>query len=377
MGGPVEIQGVCPDRFMAVHQAFEANFTDGHELGARFAAAIDGEIVIDLMGGWSDRAMTRPFAPDTLAPVFSTTKAVAAVMIGRLVGQGLADYGQPVSDLWPEFGAAGKANVTLEQCLSHQDGLAAFPGRMDPALWLDRDAICARLAAMTPLWPPGSASGYHPLTSGYIAGEIFRRADGRPMAQALRDDLATPLDLDLWIGLPDAEVDRVAQMQRPPAAPDLGPITPLKRAAFLEPWSSPPGRETTAWRRAEVPSANGYATAPALARLMAAIACDGALDGRQVLEPGVAALLMRQRIVGPDLVLPFTLSWGAGLLRNAPNFIYGPGPQTAGHSGWGGSCVMADPDRRLSAAYVMNRQSIYLIGDPRPMRLLEALYASF
>ncbi len=110
---------------------------------------------------------------------------------------------------------------------------------------------------------------------------------------------------------------------------------------------------------------------------MAAIACDGALDGRQVLEPGVAALLMRQRIVGPDLVLPFTLSWGAGLLRNAPNFIYGPGPQTAGHSGWGGSCVMADPDRRLSAAYVMNRQSIYLIGDPRPMRLLEALYASF
>ena len=375
MADAVEIHGVCPDRFSAVREAFAANFADGGELGARFAAAIEGEIVIDLMAGWADRAMNTPFGPRTLAPIFSTTKAVTALMMGRLAGQGLLTYDQPIADLWPEFAQGGKERITVGQCLSHQDGLAAFTEPMDPALWFDWDAICAKLAAMAPLWPPGTASGYHPVTYGYIAGEIFRRVDGRTLGDALWEDLATPLGLDLWIGLPDAEHGRVAEIRRPPASADLGAMTPIKRAAFLEPWSSPPGRDSGAWRRAEIPSANGHATAPALAGLMSAVACDGRVDGRQVLEPGIATEMTRQRIVGADLVLPFTLSWGAGLLRNAPNYIYGPGKGAAGHSGWGGSCVMADPDRRLAAAYVMNRQSTRLIGDPRPMLLLEALYA--
>ncbi len=163
-------------------------------------------------------------------------------------------------------------------------------------------------------------------------------------------------------------------MQRPPAMPDLGPLTDLKRAAFLEPWSSPGGRDIAVWRRAEIPSANGHATAEALARLAAVLACDGMLDDRQVLEPGIAADVARQRIRGQDLVLPYTLAWGAGVLRNDPVMIYGPGRYTVGHSGWGGSCLMADPERRLSAAYVMNRQSPAIIGDPRPVRLIEALY---
>ena len=377
MSGPVEIQGVCPARFTAVRDAFTANFAEDRELGARFAVAIEGEIVIDLWAGWADRAQTRPFGPDTLTPVFSTSKAIAALLIARLVSQGRLAYARPVAEVWPQFGQAGKAAITVEQCLSHQDGLAAFMEPIDPALWFDWDAVCAKLAAMAPLWPPGTASGYHPVTYGYIAGEIFRRVDGRSMGQALRQDLAEPFGLDLWIGLPDAEHDRVALMHRPPAAPDLGGLTPLRRAAFMEPWSSPSGRDTAAWRRAEIPSANGHATAPALARLMALIACDGKLDGRQALAPGVAAEVARQRILGPDLVLPFTLSWAAGLLRNAPNFIYGPGEASLGHYGWGGSCAMADPERQLSAAYVMNRQSTDLIGDPRPRRMLDALYESF
>jgi len=332
--------------------------------------------VIDLWAGWADRAQSRPFGPHTIAPVFSTSKAMAALLIARLVSQGRLAYGQPVAEVWPDFAQAGKAGITVEQCLSHQDGLAAFVRPMDPALWFDWGAICAQIAAMTPLWPPGTASGYHPVTFGYIAGEIFRRVDGRTMGRALRQDLAEPFGLDLWIGLPDAEHERSAQMQRPPAAPDLGEITPLKRAAFLQPWSSPSSRDPAAWRRAEIPSANGHATAPALARLMALIACDGRLDGEQALAPGIAAEVTRQRILGPDLVLPFTLGWGAGLLRNAPNYIYGPGEASVGHSGWGGSCAMADPERRLSAAYVMNRQSTHLIGDPRPRRMLDALYES-
>ena len=374
MSDAVEIRGVCPVRYRAVRDAFVANFAEGKELGARFSAAVEGEVVIDLMAGVADRSTGRPFGPDTLTPIFSTTKAVTALMIARLVGQGRLDYGQRVAELWPEFAQAGKADITVEQCLSHQDGLAAFTDPMDVAEWFDWDRVTAKLAAMAPLWPPGTASGYHPVTYGYVAGEIFRRVDGRTLGTALRHDVAQPLGLDLWIGLPDAEHGRVATMQRPPAMPDLGPLTDLKRAAFLEPWSSPGGRDIAVWRRAEIPSANGHATAEALARLAAVLACDGMLDDRQVLEPGIAADVARQRIRGQDLVLPYTLAWGAGVLRNDPVMIYGPGRYAVGHSGWGGSCLMADPERRLSAAYVMNRQSPAIIGDPRPVRLIEALY---
>jgi CubicO group peptidase (beta-lactamase class C family) len=360
-----EVRGTCPPRFEPVRRAFVDNFERGQELGARFCVAIEGEVVLDLMGGWADRAQARPFGPDTLTPVFSTTKAATALMMARLAGQGRLGYAQPVAELWPEFAAAGKAGITVEQCLSHQDGLAAIVEPMDPGLWYDWEAITAKLAAMAPLWPPGTASGYHPSTFGYIAGEIFRRADGRTIGTALRQDLAQPLGLDLWIGLPETEHARVAEVRRPTAMPDLGPLTELKRAAFLQPWSAPGGRDSTLWRTVEIPSANGHATAEALARLMAT-----ALDG-------AGAEAARERICGPDLVLPFQLSWGAGLLRNPPNMIFGPGQASFGHYGWGGSCAMADPERGLSAAYVMNRQSAHLIGDPRAVRLLDALYACF
>lgn len=372
----IEIHGVCPDNFAGVREAFEANFNDDLEHGARFAVAVEGEIVIDLWAGFADRKKTLPFTERTLTPVFSTTKAVAALVVARAVGQGLIDYRQPVAELWPEFAQGGKGAITVEQCLSHQDGLAAFIEPMEPSLWFDWDAVCARLAAMAPLWPPGTASGYHPVTFGYTAGEIFRRATGRTIGQALREDLAQPFDLDLWIGLPDSEHGRVAEIVKPPAMADLGEMTPLKKAAFLSAWSSPGGRGTADWRRMELPSANGHATAPALARLMAIMACDGKLDGQYPVSGGIAAEASRQRIAGRDLVLPFDVSWGAGFLRNQGLDIYGPGPNSFGHSGWGGSCAFADPDRRLSGAYVMNRQSPHLIGDPRPVGLIKAVYAA-
>ena len=171
MSDGLEIRGVCPDRFSAVRDAFAANFAEGAELGARFSAAIDGKVIVDLMAGWADRAMSVPFGPDTLAPVFSTTKAVTAMMIARLVSQGRLAYEQRVAEVWPEFGQAGKAGITVEQCLSHQDGLAAFTEPMDPELWFDWGAITARIAALAPLWPPGTASGYHPVIYGYVVGE--------------------------------------------------------------------------------------------------------------------------------------------------------------------------------------------------------------
>ncbi|HUZ13487.1 MAG TPA: serine hydrolase domain-containing protein [Caulobacteraceae bacterium] len=369
-----QVRGLCPPRFEGVRDAFAANFAEGLELGARFALAIDGEIAVDLMGGFADRDQRRPFAEDTLTPVFSTTKALAALMIARLVGQGRLGYGQRVAEVWPQFGQAGKDAVTVEQALSHQAGLCGLPGPMTPADWFDWDGVCARLAAMTPLWPPGSASGYHPVTFGYLAGEIFRRVDGRSIGQALRQDLAGPLGLDLWIGLPDAEHARVAEVRRPSALPKLGPLTEARRLAFLTKWATPGGMSLAQWRRAEIPSANGHATAAALARLMGALASDGALAGAQVLAPGLAAEAARQRIAGADLVLPYAMSWGAGFIRNQGLGIYGPDGESFGHSGWGGSCAFADPQRRLSGAYVMNRQSAELIDDRRPRRLIEAAY---
>ncbi len=371
-----EIRGFCPPRFAAVQAAFAANFEEGRELGARFALAMHGEIVIDLMGGWADRAMSRPYAEDTLTPVFSTTKAMASLMIARLVGQGRLDYGARVAEIWPAFGAAGKESLTIEQVLSHQAGLCGLEGPMAPAEWFDWDGVCERLAAMTPLWPPGTASGYHPVTFGYLAGEIFRRADDRTLGTALREDIAGPLGLDLWIGLPDSEHARCAQVRRPPAMPDLGEITEAKRLAFLTKWASPSGVDEASWRRAEIPSANGHATAPALARLMAILANDGWLDGESVLRPGMAAEAAHERIAGRDLVLPYDMSWGAGFIRNDGLWIYGPGRETFGHSGWGGSCAFADPEQRISGAYVMNRQSAELIADSRARRLIEAAYAS-
>ena len=370
------IRGLCPPKFAAVRAAFEANFAAGLELGARFAFAIEGEVLVDLIGGWADRAQTKPFAEDTLAPVFSTTKAVASFMIARLVGEGRLSYRQRVADLWPELGQAGKADLTVEQVLSHQAGLCGLPGPMEPADWFDWDAVCARLAAMPPLWLPGTASGYHPVTFGYLAGEIFRRADGRTLATALREDVAGPLGLDLWIGLPESEDHRVADVRRPSAMPDLGPMTEAKRLAFFTKWASPGGRGEVALRRAEIPSVTGYATAPALALLMAALASDGEIGVSRVLASGVAAEAARQRIAGDDLVLPYRMSWGAGFIRNEGLWIYGPGRETFEHSGWGGSCAFADPERGISGAYVMNRQSAELIADARARRLIEAAYAS-
>jgi CubicO group peptidase (beta-lactamase class C family) len=369
------ISGYCPPRFAAVRQAFEANFAEGLELGARFALAIEGEIVVDLIGGWADRAQTRLFAEDTLTSVFSTTKAIAAFMIARLVDQVKLSYGQRVADIWPAFGAAGKATVTVEQAMAHQAGLPGFAARMAASDWFDWDVICGRLVAMAPMWKPGAASGYHPVTFGYLAGEIFRRIDGRTMGRALREDIAEPLGLDLWIGLPDTEHHRCADVRRPPALPDLGEITEFKRVAFMTPWASPGGRSLAEWRRAEIPSVTGHATAPALARLMAAMANGGWLGGARLLKPETVEAATASRGLGADLVLPYDLAWGAGFLRNEGLGIYGPGQQTIGHSGWGGSCCFADPERGVSGAYVMNRQSAELIADARARRLIEAAYA--
>lgn len=371
-----DIHGFCRPRFGALKDAFAANFTDApeglNERGARVSVCIGGEVVVDLWAGWADTAQTVPFGETTLTPVFSTGKAVMALLVATCVERGLLDYEGPVAAYWPAFGQAGKAAITVGQLMSHQAGLPGFSESVDPTIWFDREAALARLCEQAPMWEPGTASGYHPITIGLLAGELFRRVDGRSMGTALREDFP---GLDLWIGLPEAEHTRVAQMRKPAAAPDLGTIDAVKRAAFLDTGSAPGGRGSAEWRTMELPSANLHGTAKDLARIMAVLANGGMLDGRTVLSQGVRAGMLRERIHGRDRVLPFDVSWAAGLMRNQGLHIFGPNPTAVGHCGWGGSCAFADPDARVSGAYVMTRQSPHLIGDPRAVRLVEALYA--
>ena len=366
---------IVQPRFEPVRQIFEAHLADGLELGARFSLVQSGEVVLDLFGGHADRQERVPFGPTTLTPVFSTTKALAAILIARLVDAGRLDYGQTVASIWPDFAQAGKGEITVAQALSHQAGLSGFLAPIDPALWYDWNGLCTALAALAPLWPPGTASGYHPITFGYIAGEIFRRIDGRTMGRALREDLAQPFGLDLWIGLPDSEFPRVAQLDKPKGLPRFGELNDATRAAFLTAWASPGGRSGDEWRRAEIPSANGHATALSLAQLMGRLA----LDDGGVLSTGARDAMSLEQIHGQDLVLPFQMSWGAGVMRNkgSGDFDTGPfgsGALTFGHSGWGGSCAFCDPQRELGGAYVMNRQRTDLMGDIRARALIDAAY---
>lgn len=373
-----DIHGLCPPRFAAVKDAFAANFTDApeglNEQAARFSVCIGGEVVVDLWGGWADAAKTVPYGETTLTPVFSTGKAVMALLIATAVERGLLAYDETVATAWPAFGQAGKDRVTVAQMMSHQAGLPGFAETVDPTTWFDREAVLERLAAQAPMWPPGAASGYHPNTIGFLAGELFRLADGRSMGAALREDFAAPFGLDLWIGLPEVEHGRVAALRKPASAPDLGPIDAIKISAFLDRGSAPGGRGSTEWRTMEMPSANLHGTALDLARIMGVLANGGSLDGRAVLSPGVLAEMLRERIHGRDKVLPFDISWAAGLMRNEGLHIFGPNPTAVGHCGWGGSCAFADPDARVSGAYVMTRQSPHLVGDPRAQRLIGALY---
>lgn len=369
------ISGIVAAPFGGVRAAFEENFAEGLELGAQFAGFVDGELVVNIFGGYADRERERPWAEDTIACVFSSGKAAIALLAARAVSDGALDYEARVADYWPEFAQNGKNAITVAEALSHQAGLGGIADEMPPEEWLDWDKICTRIAGMGPLWPPRSASGYGPQLFGFIAGEILRRATGRGIAQMLREDFSAAHGLDIFCGMNEGEIRRAAYMPKPPRAPDLGPLTDLKRIAFLKPWSAPAKVSREAWMAAEIPSSNIHCDAPALAEIAHSFANGGVFRGEKILSSAAIDAALSERIRGDDLVLPFHLSWSAGLMRNI-NGHFGPSATAFGHAGFGGSCVMFDPARRLSAAYVMSKMSPYLVGDPRAVRLIAALYES-
>lgn len=373
MSDAIPISGFAIAPFEAARAAFACNFADNLELGANFAAVIDGETVVNLYGGYTDRAQQTLWSEGTIAGIFSSGKAVLALLAAREVSRGRLRYDAPVADYWPQFAFAGKEAITIADVMSHQAGLVGLSEEMPPQDWLDWEKICRRIENQAPLFPPGSANGYSPQLYGYILGETLRRVTGRRVGDLL-GDFRKRDGLALYCGLTRDEMQRAAYMKKPPAAPDLGPLNRFKEIAFLRPWSAPARVSPEDWMAAEIPASNMHADAASLARAVYPLANGGAAaDGERVIEPAILEEAFRERISGDDLVLPFHLSWCAGLMRNI-NLHFGPNPATFGHAGFGGSCVIVDPANRLSAAYVMNRMSPHLVGDPRALRLLDAVY---
>ncbi|GII03358.1 serine hydrolase domain-containing protein [Planobispora takensis] len=380
------IHGSCDDRFDGVRKAFEENFSARGELGAAVTVTAGGRTVADLWGGHADPGLTRPWERDTLVNVWSTTKGVVALCAHMLADRGELDPDAPVASYWPEFAAGGKQDVPVRDLLSHRAGLSGLREPTSPADLLDWELMTSRLAAAEPLWEPGTRSGYHALTYGYLVGEVIRRVSGRTVGRFLREEVTGPLGLDFAVGLPESEDGRVAQLAHaaPPPGSEQAEIFaqmhPAAIAALANPVFGAEEANEPAWRRAEVPAANGHGTARAVAALYGVMACGGSWDGRRLLSP--EAVERARQGQGPCVDLVLGAGFGGeteialGYWLSGPRGSYGPNPRAFGHDGYGGSCGLADPEAQVSIGYVMNRMGPLIADDPRKMALIEAVYAA-
>jgi CubicO group peptidase (beta-lactamase class C family) len=374
--------------FERVRAKFAQNFEEGLEIGAAFAAYHRGELVVDVWGGIADRASGRPWARDTVALVFSTTKGATAVCANVLAERGELDVDAPAVEHWPEFGAEGKARIPVSWLLSHQAGLAWVDTPLTLEQALAWEPMIRALERQAPAWEPGTAHGYHAVTYGYLIGEVVRRITGRTIGRWFDDEVARPLGLDFWIGLPEAEEPRVAPLVgRTPNGPGPSEADAVMRARgdgadsiFVRALSAGGafgGRgifNTRAVRAAEIPAGGGVGDARSVARMYAA--CIGPVDGTRILGPEQLRTATVARTSGPDRVLfDLDLQWGLGFNVRAGVLQLG-GPRSFGHFGMGGSIGWADPDAELAFGYVMNRMAVGMAGDKRSYRLVKACYDS-
>jgi CubicO group peptidase (beta-lactamase class C family) len=377
-----DVHGHCDPRFEAVRDAFAANFEAGAEVGASFAATVEGELVVDLWAGHADAARTRPWERDTIVNVFSTTKAMTALCANMLADRGLLDFDAPVARYWPEFAQNGKERLPVRWLLSHQAGLAAIRETLPLEALFDWERMAGALARESPWWTPGTGNGYHAMTYGYLVGEVVRRITGKSLGTFFRDEVARPLAADFHIGLPASEDARVAELVPPTAAEAraAGARAPAADSLTAKVLSNPPLRAEFAnrpeWRRAENPAAGGHGNARSVARVLAALACGGAVDGVRLLDQRTLARAIDEQVRGKDLVLGFDMRWGLGFMLTSEALPFGPNPRTFGHGGWGGSLGFADLDARVSWSYVMNKMSPGTAGDARGIRLVPPLYAA-
>ncbi|MGB0114334.1 MAG: serine hydrolase domain-containing protein [Ilumatobacteraceae bacterium] len=382
MSDAVEIHGTVADGFGAVADAFERNFTEHGELGAAFALYVNGEAKADLWGGVADKSTGRPWTDDTLQLVYSTTKGAAAICVARLVEAGALRYEDRVADHWPEFAANGKGNITVAQMMSHQGGLSHTEQQMTGEEILAVTPVVEALAAQAPLWEPGTAHGYHALTYGWLAGELVRRVDGRTIGRYFADEVAGPLGLDFWIGLPESEEPRVSRLENapPPTDPEafalmmsiMGPGTPGFMALTLGGAITgiEGGFNSRAVHATEMPAANGITTARSLARMYAATIGD--VDGTRLIGDAMVDVVRAEQVNGVDRSLTLPTRFGMGFMLDG-EFSMMLGPGSFGHAGAGGSLGYADPETGVGYGYVMNQMAGGLAGDPRTVALNEAV----
>ncbi|MGE0383971.1 MAG: serine hydrolase domain-containing protein [Gammaproteobacteria bacterium] len=367
--GAPAVHGTCDARFAAVREAFIENFTARGDCGAALCISIDGRPVVDLWGGWADAAHTRPWTPETIVCVASTTKGLASVCAHRLIERGALDPDAPVARYWPQFAQAGKEGVLVRHLLSHRAGVPAIRADLPADTLYDWDAFCAALAREAPWWVPGTRHGYHATTFGFLIGELVRRIDGRSIGRLAAEEICGPLGADFHIGVPEYADARAAEVLPEPApGPEERSVFTIANAdpyglpgrVFLNPPRAPQAMNTRRWRAAEIPASNGHASARGVARLYSALALGGAVDGIRILGTDAIEAAILEQSFGEDAVLGVPTRYGMGFMLRLPQPGVGilplvPNPRVFGHTGRGGSIGFADREARVAFGYVMNQ----------------------
>ncbi|HEX6063493.1 MAG TPA: serine hydrolase domain-containing protein [Longimicrobiales bacterium] len=379
--------GMVAPGFEEVRTEFERNFRERGEIGAAVAAYWRGDKVVDLWGGQRVPETDLPWREDTMVPVASTTKGLAAMTLAIANARGWLDYDAPVTRYWPEFGQHGKAAVTVRQLLGHEAGLVLLDEPLSIEKLRDLQYMTQLLARQRPAWPPGTRHGYHTMSIGLYMQQLMLRVDPahRTIGRFFHEEIARPLELDFYIGLPPSiPGERLAVLQtlsrkRALLAVRNTPLVLLKkllvprsllRRSMLLADLDPNDRNAL---EIELPAGNGVGTARAIARAYSALAEGGAKLG---LGPDAFARLVEPPFVADpiDAVLGIPSYFSLGFLRPGPTVEFGSTPRALGSPGAGGSFGFADPDAHLGYAYVMNKMDFYLFDDPREKALRDALY---
>ncbi|MEU6482731.1 serine hydrolase domain-containing protein [Streptomyces sp. NPDC046887] len=382
----MDVQGSAATGWEPVREAFVRNFEQRGERGAAVAVYRDGRKVVDLWAGTRDVDGEAPWAVDTAQVVRSVTKGVAAAVPLLLHQRGQLDLDAPVGTYWPEFKANGKERALVRHLLAHQTGVPVLDRPLTLAEAADPALSSAAVAAQAPLWRPGTDHGYHPHTYSWLLGGLVRRVTGRSLGRWVAEEIARPLGLDLWIGLPADEahrVGRVGPVAEPEPAAGGGLRLRPKRSvadAYADPESltrrafaaiTPvPDENDPAYRAAELPGSTGVSTARALARFYAATL--GPVDGHRLFAPATLAMARTQESAGPDRVLVVSTRFGLGYMLHCPaSPLLGPG--SFGHPGRGGSLGFADPESGIALGYVTNGMRRTVTADPRAQALIRAV----